>query len=151
VVRNVSITPDSTDVPPAGCHIARLSFYVPQPRAQPSLSTISYSTLIAAEDTVLWIESLETADDIGVRTQKMLVRRNRKCQLVVGDVSFDKLCFGREANIEAVIGGFNYRLACKLHQSRSIYPYPIYTGRPIEEIVAAVSYRQAQLRSGGKT
>lgn len=102
------------------------------------------------EYTVLWIESLETTTGIGVRSQKMLIRRDQRFQLVLGDVDFDQLCSGREGNIEDVIGPINYRLAWKYHRSGETYKHPIYIGPRMEEVIPVALCRQTQLRCVGK-
>lgn len=93
-------------------------------------------TIVAAEDTVLWIGSLEAIPGIGIRARRILVRRDQMCWLVQGDISFDKLCCGRERRIEAIVGSLNYVVAWRLHQGKAGCQSPVYTGPPMEQQLA---------------
>lgn len=58
----------------------------------------------------MWIESLEVCPGVGVRAQKVLVRRDQKCRFILGDISLEKLCFGWESNIRVVVGDLDFFL-----------------------------------------
>ena len=94
----------------------------------------------------MWIESLDTADGNGVRAHNMLIRTQRGLELVIGDVSFDQLCSGREDNIQRIVGFNPYRLAWKLHSSKIPYQYPVYTGPPMEDLIPAAICKEIQMR-----
>ncbi|KAF1922723.1 uncharacterized protein M421DRAFT_409510 [Didymella exigua CBS 183.55] len=110
-------------------------------------SAHSVNTSLSVGDTVIWVESLK-ATRSGVWATKILVRRNQECLFLRRDISFEELCLGREDNIEGVVGSFDYSIALSLHWYRRDVQYAIYTGPPIEQVVAASQYRQV-LKKGG--
>ncbi|KAF1363104.1 hypothetical protein EJ07DRAFT_152618 [Lizonia empirigonia] len=155
---NVSIPSHSTNLPSVADHIAQPNSYIPHSLLRPTLveSASAYGlpfeiyadTSILAGDSILWIESLELCPGVGVRAQKVLVRRDQKCRFILGCISLEKLCSGREGNIEAVVGTLNYFAAWKFHRSESNSQLLTYTGPPIEQVVVAALHRQISPRRG---